>query len=360
MKIKHFLYLAVFFSVNLNAQESIDLLHTTFKKSDKNYSLPEHKTSNKVIEVTNMPAIRSQETVGICYAFAAATMLQRYWCERYEPNCSATPPEKTISPIGIMFFSNGTENRESFFLKIDGYATSTVLQNSQRLNHFRPEACFPFAEFQKIFGSNDIKIKETLEALRALYRKNKIAASASEDCVECVAKAEKNQFEIRKLLQASSLMSQLAAENLNTVSFLIALKSESFEAYLYQIFDTCNIKTVTKINHKYHGFPDAVGTVSKNQYIDKIGGILVLDTPVMLEGTCLKLKRITDLSEVPFYSKLGYTCSDPHGVVISGLATDCNAGICKFFLRFTILGARVGWTSRAPSRKMFGLMRMHW
>ena len=35
--------------------------------------------SEKIIE--NMPRIRSQDTLGLCYAFSSATLLQKFYCD---------------------------------------------------------------------------------------------------------------------------------------------------------------------------------------------------------------------------------------------------------------------------------------
>ena len=335
MKVKYFLFLflALFFSPFAGAQEYIDLAQTTFKMPEKNFSLARNKQTNKVIEVSNMPPIRCQESVGICYAFAAATVLQRYYCELcHSNNCVNLAPEETISPISTMFLLGGEQSNESFLLAISE-SGAKILRNSQRLNSFRPEACFSFADFQKVFGSSSQKIREVVAALKVQYIQNKLEANATEACVECLAKVDENQSEIKKLLQASSLMSQLAAKKLNAANILNALKAGSFEEYLYRIFDTCNIDSISKVNHVYSGFPTEFGAAAKNQYISKIEEGLSLDTPVLFEGACIRLKKISNTLEEPFNSKPGYVCSDKHTFVISGSATDCSLGVCKKYFK---------------------------
>ena len=70
MRLASIVFFTAFFSVEISAQEEIVLWHTTFKRSSINFSSAEIKKNFKVTEVTNMPPVRSQDKVSICYAFA--------------------------------------------------------------------------------------------------------------------------------------------------------------------------------------------------------------------------------------------------------------------------------------------------
>lgn len=69
----------------------------TFTMSPKEYSKIED-----AVEVPNMPRVRSQDALGVCYAFAATTVMQHALCQKNGWDCQNLKPEQEISDAGMM------------------------------------------------------------------------------------------------------------------------------------------------------------------------------------------------------------------------------------------------------------------
>ena len=76
-------------------------------------SLGYSDVANSVIEIPNMPRIRSQDHLGICHAFSATALAQKYYCDLQKiQNCSEVSPEKEISPLSVLSFSKIDEKKK--------------------------------------------------------------------------------------------------------------------------------------------------------------------------------------------------------------------------------------------------------
>lgn len=281
---------------------------STFKPVDPSYK----PDTSSVVEVSNMPPILDQDSLPLCYGYAATTMMQRWYCKRKKLDCSQLSAEERISPLSAAAWAhtNGPEQskmesayHDGIFLQ-SGVGMKAILFSSREFQ-FHTEACYSHDKIANDYnaladGQANKRFDETIERLKGQYNKAKTEANP---CLDCLAK------EVSKAFRVSYSNDQI----------LKMLKSRNFEAFLHSIFflDCSSQIKVTQlkpaVGPRVECYPDtkANGIPTVEEYKNQIKSILDTNYPVMIEGTCA-------------YKNNG-ECLGKHGFVISGYRKACNA-----------------------------------
>nr|BFD61395.1 hypothetical protein BdHM001_00760 [Bdellovibrio sp. HM001] len=171
-------------------------------------------------QLTNMPRVRSQDSFGICYAFAASVLFDEANCANKQgTDCASMSDDQKVSPIDLARFSvnlsedKDSRDRYSYEGLKEGGSAALALYNAKNTQHNARESCAPFDhlvaktkdpnEAQKIELAMWKKFQDSYET----YKKK------SKECVACgleyaTAKSQelKDQFNLKtsnqEILQA--------------------------------------------------------------------------------------------------------------------------------------------------------------
>ncbi|MBV2168032.1 MAG: hypothetical protein KUL82_04915 [Bdellovibrio sp.] len=148
--------------------------------------------ANSVVQVTNMPRVRSQDSFGICYAFAASVLYDEANCAaKNVADCSAVPDQEKVSPLDMARFSvkvdGGQDSTDRFNYEglREGGVAALALYNSLEVQMNAKESCAPFDQVVS-------KTKDPVEAQKiemAMWKRFQDSYEAykrkTRDCVEC-------------------------------------------------------------------------------------------------------------------------------------------------------------------------------
>ena len=250
------------------------------------------------IEIPNMPAYKSQDSLGACRAFSLATIMQKHTCDKWSdkiPDCKNPPPQFHISSFGMQIYTNKDVVRNKTFQPYQKVARSMydIIVDISKYPTFIIDSCKPFSNMINKFDHNTEKqIKETekfFTYLQNLYNSKK-AATATDvaDCTECI-------IEITKATGISGGLFNLKK----------ALTKETYDKFLYTLFfDGCDFKSFAD-GFEAYGYPgDAVNATPLEIKNEIIKG-LRKNKPVLFPKLCLT----TDDNNL---------FNDIHSIVISG------------------------------------------
>lgn len=271
------------------------------------------KTQGSVTEVTNLQPVMSQDSLGVCYAYAASTMLSAENCRYQKTDCTKIENKDIFSPIALTKYST-IENGEMSYgagAKIDGGSAANVMQLVAYQTHSAPsEECVSLDKIlSKIGGAKDATDIQTAawEKLEKTYDKYQ---SLKKECPTCAAdffataKDEINQnFEIK-----TSNEDMLKAFGKETYSEFVArlfFPPECSRAKNSAFFEAKDVKV---------GFYPETG--KKGDYagtLKQIKKTLGEKRPLALGNICLDEKPSSK------------DCKNQHQVVVSGYRKVCNS-----------------------------------
>ena len=142
-------------------------------------------------EVTNMPPIVTQDSLGICYAFAAAKLIDRQTCvDQKIDDCKNLPASKRVTPLDIAKFAKTPDNDRSERSSYNGIEESGILDSTLKNVYetggkLATEECAPFN--QVVAENQDPKKREEIEKnfwarLRMLHEQYKKNDPSCSDC----------------------------------------------------------------------------------------------------------------------------------------------------------------------------------
>lgn len=327
------------------------------------------------ITIDNMPRIRSQGTAGVCYAFAASTLLDYRRCvERNIADCQALPDQERTSPIDLVRYKrvlpddvdwSDRFNYEGIDLD-EGGDPAYTLSRALAVGGFVTEACAPYDRFL----SNLDNLAEQQKAdfrvwaqLRQAFEKNK--KNPRELCKE----EKKALEEFQAIRNARGYADTESGENeknldykkekglkesfegcagtilLKYVRGISVLKVPPVEAYAAfaektypgfldrmlvpeKCWDMKN-QVAFKKRPNFDFFPGYIDNdvkkpvaTSEKKMAEKIQGLLSQKVPIAM-ALCLSDK-------LPPKSK---QCRMGHTVVLSGSRTVCKGSTCKISYR---------------------------
>ncbi len=307
--------------------------------------------SEKIID--NMPIVRFQGPLDLCYAFSSATLLQKYYCDDMKiKKCSEVSMDETISPIGITGFKEPLKskvNEKGDYIAIDrntfahsfidlggegaGGSHFELLDNAKFHHHFCTESFFPFDQFAGVNNFPHFYSKQKMtelkkmvdgkiEQLKNTYYKYKIETESVEACTECLS-------EVKNII----------AVNGRNPFIQKAFGKGSFEEFLYEaFFRQCN-KKVKLTTPTMGSFPAKNISVEsdyltnknhqqKSELINQIKKVLNNNIPLQILFCAQKTNN---------------KCTGSHVTVVSGYKKVCkNNDQCVDMLRLQN-SYGVGW-----------------
>lgn len=186
------------------------------------------------IEIQNMPAYQTQDTMGECRAFSLRTILQKYLCDTFPkeiPDCKNPPPEYNISSFGLMEYTHAEKGMEKAFNPFEGSVNSIfnvlekIIANDGLV---LLESCNPFNKFVDNFTTNGQPTSSDLEKYTKFVEKIK----------KLYADRKPNNTEagISEYPECLSEINQSTGLNTNMDKLKAALKKETFGQFMYTLF----------------------------------------------------------------------------------------------------------------------------
>lgn len=268
-----------------------------------------------LVEVKNLPRVRSQGPFNICFGMSSNVVAQHYFCNQRKIDCQNLSPRQEISPLSTTAYaiSDSPENTypgiESF-TNLDlrnGQSSATVLLNLSARFQFLADSCFPFDKVVQKYGVDYNAFNETLLKLENIYEGNK--QLGIDACLECVQKQIEDSFGF-----------ELTAANVK-----LALKQDTFNHFLF--FATIGN---SRCNHflslsgddlpYFQSYPIKGQVYTYEQKVETLKRIVKGGRPADLAGICL-------ISE-------GGKCHGAHSVAVTGYRKQCTPkGECREVLR---------------------------
>ncbi len=259
------------------------------------------------VEIPNMPRIRSQDHLGICHAFSAATLAQKYYCDLQKiQNCAEIPPDKEISPLSVLSFQYLDENKKKENIAINdrslrliGGSSFLNLWNSQDSFSFFQEACFPFDQFVEKFGQSKEMMDATISRLERFYKTNKKSTTESDAVESCPACLEEEKKLVAELFPDEKYKKKLE----------FGLTKSTFYEFLYETLFAAGCKKINMPSPKVNIYPEKDQESTSAELKTKIKQVLGTGVPLQIASVC---------------SKNEATC-DKHGFVLSGYKKVCKS-----------------------------------
>lgn len=294
-------------SISTNSYAYID----TFVNFGGTYKI----SSKDKIEIINMPPVRSQDSVGICFSFAAANLLDHQNCTQRKTDCRTIKDSERVSPLDLSKFTIDppmsqyySGNSESYKKLREGGAAYTTLTNAiYDAQSVASESCAPFQAAVSRYGDTDELQKKTWQMLKEKFEK---VHDKKTNCVDCIVDEIHNYF--------PRLQNKKAIKE--------ALNQTNYEEFLYKLVipDYCKQNSnQVKLNEdlRVAAYPDEnQKSATAQQMKDKMIEVLKKGKPLSLSGICMDRKEvIPDLEN----------CQDYHAVTITGHGKMCNSkGTC--------------------------------
>jgi hypothetical protein len=181
-----------------------------------------------VVEIGNMPRVRSQDSIPICGSMCTATLAQYQICKNNSglyPDCSKIPRNQEVSPFAALAWMH--TNTGSGVHELQNHSNLTIygkdleggasdgLENASGEFVFATDSCFPFDQFANDHGLNAFpKLEEIFNQIDQEYIKyadkkerEKTEGDICENCEVAKAVARLNipvsLDEIKSSLEAS-------------------------------------------------------------------------------------------------------------------------------------------------------------
>lgn len=314
------LVLGILFSNQVFAQ-------ATFMKFGEGFTA----TKNSEISLKNMPPVLSQDSLGLCFSYAAATIMNYENCRIMKTDCTNLKDEDAFSAFDLARFGQSVKGEEAQYESsyrgiVEGGGGAYTLETAALfVGSSASEACHSLDKIlQKMGGasglSDPIQV-EAFERLRQHYEKFKGVKLECETCVESYFNAFRkdmcNQFQIPD----------------DNARLLKIFKEESSAKFFDRFFMPNCQRAHNRAYFEGKGkmqidfFPNkAMKDSNEKKYkasISKIKEVLKDGHPLMLQNICMEKRTKGKCPE-----------GKGHGVVISGYKKMCDgAGVCYDAIR---------------------------
>lgn len=281
-------------------------------------------TLSEKTEVSNMPRVRSQDGLGICYAMAASTLFDFEYCRRKKnADCKNAPDNKKVSPLSLAALAedpqklrekvmSGNKNALTYTEQISiGGSVSTAIFNV--LNNTEAISTEQCASLDLIFNIKTTSELAQIENVQKLNEKFSAIKNKNIDCVDCIADEINKMFPF----MGSKEQIKLAFGEVDFEHFLYKLAIppkctqdenlllfSKLVADLFQYPNTNELKNITRLEDK------------RKLFKDKIKSILASGRPLAIAEACVEDDK-SPLDQSP--------CKQPHSVVVSGFAKACDS-----------------------------------
>lgn len=174
---------------------------------------PEFKPQeNTLAQITNMPRVRTQDSIGLCGAMVAATIIDEANCVyKKVENCAAVPDKDKTSPLDMSRYfqgpANGKDDTDPFNyegLLMGGSPALAIYQSGIRARTTIRESCAPFD--QVVAGVKDPQQARDLElamwkkfenSFNNIKREEKKCAQCAIEMATATAKDIKENYKIK-------------------------------------------------------------------------------------------------------------------------------------------------------------------
>lgn len=310
-----FLVLAIFVATESSAQIY------GFNTFDSSY-----EPKRDELQVKNMPPVRSQDTLGVCYAFSASAIIEHTICKENKLDCKNLSNEQRPSVLDLARYATNPskltdKSDPNSYPKIIGNRRtfgSDIIVNMFNTESVSKESCAPFDSIVSKAGSLDEQRADEEKMwlqFRNAYDTYKIKSKQCEQCALDDATTTAKDWQ--------------KSYNLKTNNFEIlkAFAAASYEEFLFRALvpENCG-KPGKRINFyttdKKMGVWPLEDTKKPNYdvAITKLKEQLSYDRPVLLNGICT-LKQPN-----PECIQTTSNGVEPggHGLVITGYRKMCN------------------------------------
>lgn len=253
------------------------------------------------------PAISSQDSLGICYASAAATVINYEMCKLGKiQDCKSVPDSKKVSSLGIARYSSAAEagklkqlDKNYTKLDVDSLrANGNTILNvaTQQVIKLPTEQC---SSLDKVLSKNPVlsntEVKRAQVAVWDSIRSDydNYRKALAEKCDECAAKYYQSATETvsknLKIEEDQKVDSNLRNDSVRVMqAFQKETYAEALNALLYP--EQCSKNAIPYPGYgktEVGSFPDNPAGVTSAQMLDEIKKVLQKKQPVLLEDICV-------------------------------------------------------------------------
>lgn len=278
-------------------------------------------------EITNLPPVMSQDTLGICYAYAASTLLTAENCRLTgNRNCSQIKQNGIFSPLGLAPY--GRVSGEDISSKGSGgddlpggNITNALIEVSQRTGMGPSEECLSLDKILSHVGGAKEASQMQLDVwkkLSGLYAKSKSIPKGCDSCAADFYATAKDEIE-------KSFDVKVTNESL-----LKAFAEDTYAKFFDRLFTPPACMRMGKAL-AFEGYgKESVEYYPRtkkgnyNEALEKVKIVLQTGRPLGLSNLCL--------DKNPSERK----CDNPHGLVIAGYRKICQGNSetnCKDVLK---------------------------
>lgn len=301
-------------------------------------SLPaEYNQGNSEVIVKNMPPVRSQDSIGICYAFSAAALLEHSICKEEKLDCSKISDSQRPSVLDLSRYASipdatgkdaGDPNSYSKSIPDEMTFGLVVLDSVFQTTTVSKESCAPFdhlvskAQTPSAQSATESAMWKHFESSYNNYKKK-------------FAKCEKCALD-EATTTANELISNYNLKTTNT-EILKAFAAKTFNEFLYQALVPSKCHRAAGRLSLFFGDKQLKSWPAKNgsktdygKTIDKIKSVLSNDQPVMVNRFCTAKPATTEC----VHKTTNGDVAGGHSFVITGYRKLCNnSGKCKEALK---------------------------
>jgi len=287
------------------------------------------------IVVPDMPPVRTQGGLPICYAVAASTIIEQRTCVKDKLDCQNLPDSKRPSILGLAKFSIATDLKknptksdrpmryddgDAYPRKIygdDAGQAAEIVINASQANDVASESCAPYSGFIIKGADGRESTHQEVEAWNDLRRAYNIYRKDVKTCRKCAEDAAR--VAILKTRDRFSLQTDVDQE-------LSAFSLDSYELFLskFLIPDKCNeygddTYKFIWMHSKVGYFPDNYKRPSYTETINMVIKVLKQGDPILASICSMNspTRKCVDNGE-----------SRRHALVISGFRKMCDDTNC--------------------------------
>ncbi|QDK43729.1 hypothetical protein DOM22_00360 [Bdellovibrio sp. ZAP7] len=269
----------------------------------------------------SMPGLRSQDTVGVCYAFTAAALFDQANCVAKKiSNCAEIPEKDRVSPLDISRFGKvlaEDEDRTDRFnyegLNFGGSNAALTLQNAIGSGGVARETCAPFDQFTS--SVSDLKEAQKIES--EIWNK---FTNAYNEYVKIKKKSGQGAADIFAAEKSKELVETCRIRTPQE-EVLKAFSEDTYERFLDKALvpDKCwDFKEQVSLNGdwKLNIFPSVGKKSNYKETSEKIKEILATGQPVVFDFCAQEPLTAKKIAQCKGYG---------HSVVVTAFSKACNS-----------------------------------
>jgi hypothetical protein len=278
-----------------------------YETLDGNYN---NSSSQSTFEVSNMPPTKSQDGVGLCYAFTSSTLLENYRCKELKLNC--LEKDNLISTLDVASFNQDREIRQ---LKEGGIPESLLRSIKNSNKKLARENCAKFSTIiHKINNTNDANEGYGWKFLsRSWNNFKKLTPRRQKDLVWCMVGAVKNNLQQIETPEDQLYDAFLNARNLENFLYKTILPTQCLQENNLMLIPDFNVNTYPARNEK----------VNQQQLEQKIETVLLNNIPIEMGICTYEIEKDQACPE-----------NQAHSITLFGIRESCNdSGDCRTMVR---------------------------